>query len=145
MRIIQQVQHVNDITFIPSNHTYGDRDFWGNVDIHAWAKIRLRDDQRAFRIEYGMTAKEKGWDHTIVTGSAVSPSFIQNGRIINFKLITASEVFYHDNDWELDIFNGKPNELVKQWQILGDRNGPDVGYSQMRMFFNPITFEIEVP
>ncbi len=144
MPLINHTVQVNPITFVPRGHTQGDNDFWGKVDIHVWARVHVRDDRRAFRIEYGMSATEAGWDYTTVVGSAVAPEYVLPGPgVIKDVLTGQSQVRYRDTTWEKDVFLGQPNELVARWVIQGDRNGPDVGFASMSMEFNPVVLRID--
>lgn len=94
-----------------------------------------------------MSAREPGWDYTTFEGTYNKPWYQlpMPGFIVGVKTSMMSSVSFRDEDWENDVFFGRPGELVRRWVIRGDRNGPDLGHTSMEMDSNPVDLVVEVP
>jgi hypothetical protein len=56
----------------------------------------------------------------------------------------ASQGEYTDNDYDVDTLNQPPGDLVKQYIVVGDTLGEDIGISTAaKVVFNPVTITVQ--
>ncbi len=146
------IQPIDLIDLCP-NHTRGDRDFKGHgpkvsasVDIRItkesgqreiWANVHLKAEET----KRDFTTGEGYWSKRIYTAP--------HGHIIaNVRSGMNSQAYYHDTNHGWDYPQVQGSNLVRQFKIMGDTGGNDVGHCMvgkdvsMSVYFNPINIQL---
>ncbi len=140
------------ITFVPNNHTRGDRDFDGNgpnVTGHVTLVTTRHASPSAVnvaKIRVHMQARETESDWTTVSGTNdfLVYSFPRGFRLLQRVTPSAlrSDFSYTDNNHEKDTV--RPGEgPARRLVITGDTDEDDVGLTKADVHFNEIHFKIK--
>jgi hypothetical protein len=132
-------------TFTPP-HTRGDRDFHGHgPDVHSSARLSIKNQNQLWLDVY-MKAEETKKDYTTAEGSH---SFCVLNDPYTYATITGilsdnySEHSYKDTDHAVDRFTMPADELVNQFEYVGDTKGDEAGTrTHVKLYLNPIKMKV---
>lgn len=124
----------------------GDRELGGKVDIHVWAQLEVRRDAELW-VRFGMHVREPRGDFSTAEGRSETRVFaVRPGdRILKILSDASSEHWFRDETWEDDVIREPSQELVRIYNVKGDRAGADIDWHTSCTFmFNPVELELEV-